>query len=116
MKFLQEVADAAESLDETDVEGFLSHHRDVVILDAINEARKSAEIDISVMQRRCSCIIFDFDHFVKVSFTDGRVKTGLPTSSNFWKALVTAKTIGIHCSQLQTPQQKNIINIIVIKL
>ena len=41
-----------ERLEGTDIEGYLSHHHDMIILSAIDEARRVAEKDVSDIQKR----------------------------------------------------------------
>eukprot|EP01041_Mallomonas_annulata_P004894 gene4894-9761_t len=44
--------DPQEKLDSTDIEGYLAHHHDMIILTALDEAKRIAEEDIHDMQRR----------------------------------------------------------------
>ena len=45
-----------ERLEGTDIEGYLSHHHDMIILSAIDEARRVAEKDVADTQKRSGCI------------------------------------------------------------
>lgn len=44
--------DATEKLDSTDIEGYLAHHHDIIILGAIEDARRAADDDAETMERR----------------------------------------------------------------
>jgi hypothetical protein len=46
------VVDAAEKLESTDIEGYLAHHHDIIILGAVEDARRAAEDDAQTMERR----------------------------------------------------------------
>lgn len=46
------MVDAAEKLDSTDIEGYLAHHHDIIILGAIEDARRASENDADAMERR----------------------------------------------------------------
>ena len=48
----QAVVDATEKLDSTDIEGYLAHHHDIIILGAVEDARKASEDDAETMERR----------------------------------------------------------------
>ncbi len=41
-----------ERLEGTDIEGYLSHHHDMIILSAIDESRKIAEEDANTTQKK----------------------------------------------------------------
>ena len=43
--------DPSERLDNTDIEGYLQHHQDLILLTAIDGARQSAEENVQALQR-----------------------------------------------------------------
>lgn len=45
--------DSAMRLEGTDIEGYLAHQHDMIILTAIEEAKQGAEDHVQEMQRRC---------------------------------------------------------------
>ncbi len=47
-----------ERLEGTDIEGYLSHHHDMIILSAIDESRKIAEEDANTTQRKSEFSLF----------------------------------------------------------
>ena len=51
-KFKQESGDAGRRFEQTDVEGFLAHHHDIIIYSAINESQRTSDIDVQIAQRR----------------------------------------------------------------
>lgn len=50
--FLQAVVDVTEKLESTDIEGYLAHHHDIIILGAVEDARRAIEDDAQAMERR----------------------------------------------------------------
>lgn len=46
------VVDATEKLESTDIEGYLAHHHDIILLGAVEDARRAAEDDAQTMERR----------------------------------------------------------------
>ena len=46
------IENAAEKLESTDIEGYLAHHHDMIILGAIEDARRAAEDDAQDAERR----------------------------------------------------------------
>ncbi len=44
--------DPTERFEGTDIEGYLAHHHDLIILSAIDEARISSEHDVQETQSR----------------------------------------------------------------
>ena len=50
----------SEHLETTDIEGYLTHHHDMIILNAINEAKRGAEYDVREMHRRYYFLLFLF--------------------------------------------------------
>ena len=49
---VQATYNPAEHLEATDIDGYLSHHHDMIILTAIDEAKRGAEYDVREMHRR----------------------------------------------------------------
>lgn len=39
-------------LEPTDIDGYLAHHHDMIVLSAIEDARRASEEDVQEMQRR----------------------------------------------------------------
>jgi hypothetical protein len=48
----QENADARQRLRDTDIDSYLTHHRDTIIFSTINESRRSAEADFQSIHGR----------------------------------------------------------------
>ena len=47
---------ATEKLESTDIEGYLAHHHDIIILGAVEDARRASEVDADAMERRYSTV------------------------------------------------------------
>ena len=48
--------DSSDKLESTDIEGYLAHHHDIIILGAVEDARRAAEKDAQAAEQRLSLI------------------------------------------------------------
>lgn len=95
-------------LEGTDIEGYLQHQHDMIILTAIEEARQGAEDHVQEMQRRYACwcalggccdILIDC-----FSVTDGQRPNGPKLNTNSWRAWAIVLIVG-RVSHLQLPAE-----------
>jgi hypothetical protein len=62
--FSQGVYRPSERLEATDIDGYLAHNHDLIILSAVDEARRGAEDDVREISRR----FFPFPFIFMLSF------------------------------------------------